>query len=171
MKIKGQIEVWEPTPKKIIKEILHFSQISSQDTIFDLGCGDGRIIIPAAKIYGARAVGFEIDPWLVKETKKKAKKNNVNVEVYEQDIAKVSLSQATVVYLYLSDDVIHDIFPIIYEKCEKGTKLVVLSPGWVTKKFPIKHKKYPPYKEMKINVWCGKWYVTDSWKIRMWIRG
>lgn len=161
-KLPGQISVWEPTPRDIMKEVLHFSQISKGDMIFDLGCGDGRILIEAAKKYDAKAIGFDINPWLVKKTRQDAKENKVGrlVKARKQDILKIQdFHLANVVYLYLPDGAVHKIFPILYDKCRKGTKIITLGSHHVTGN----NKHYPVYKEMTINK------PARFWKIRMWL--
>lgn len=161
-RLPGQISVWEPTPRDIMKEVLHFSQISSSDMIFDLGCGDGRMLIEAAKEYGASAIGFDINGWLVRKTRQDARKNGVGhlVKARKQNMMKIQeLHRATVIYMYLPDGAIRKIFPILYDQCKKGTKIITLGSYHVTGD----NKNYPVYKEMVIN------NPERFWKIRMWI--
>lgn len=83
--------------------MLELAEVKRGDVIYDLGSGDGRIVIRAAKKYGAKGVGIEIDPELVQRSREAAKKEGVEhlVEFREQDALTVDLSQATVVTLYM----------------------------------------------------------------------
>jgi SAM-dependent methyltransferase len=92
-----------PTPPEVVDRMLELAEVKRGDVVYDLGSGDGRIIIRAAKRYGARGVGFEIDPDLVALSRAAAKKEGVEhlVEFREQDALTVDLSPATVVTLYM----------------------------------------------------------------------
>ena len=91
------------TPMKVVERMLSLAGVQSDDVVYDLGSGDGRIVITAAKKYGARAVGFEIDPRLVDESRNSVRRAGVQdlVEIRQQDILQADLSGATVVTLYL----------------------------------------------------------------------
>ena len=98
-----------PSPLPVVKKMLKLAEVGSEDVIYDLGCGDGRIIIMAAKEYGARGVGVDIDPEKIAESKVNANKEGVNklTTFIRQDMAKVDLSDATVVTMFLlSSDII-----------------------------------------------------------------
>jgi precorrin-6B methylase 2 len=86
--------------------MLTLAAIQKGDLVYDLGAGDGRVVITAAKKYGVKAVGFELDPGLVKLARENVRKQGVEklVEIREQDFMSVDLSPATVVTLYLSQD-------------------------------------------------------------------
>jgi len=88
-----------PTPEHAVEEMLALAEVSKEDVVYDLGSGDGRIVAMAAKKYGARAVGFEIDPHLVAESREKIRQENLDglAEIRQQDILTVDLSGATVV--------------------------------------------------------------------------
>jgi SAM-dependent methyltransferase len=91
------------TPQEVVDRMLELAQVSQQDLLYDLGSGDGRIVITAAKRYGAKAVGFEIDPALVKHSRRNIKEAGVEhlAEIREQDVRNVDLAAATVVTMYL----------------------------------------------------------------------
>ena len=91
------------TPQEVVDRMLELAQVSQGDLLYDLGSGDGRIVITAAKRYGAKAVGFEIDPALVRHSQRSIKEAGVDhlAEIREQDIRTVDLSPATVVTMYL----------------------------------------------------------------------
>lgn len=92
-----------PTPQEVVDRMLELAQVSQGDVLYDLGSGDGRIVITAARRYRAKAVGFEIDPALVTYSQRNIKEAGVEAlaEIREQDIRTVDLSPASVVTMYL----------------------------------------------------------------------
>jgi len=96
-----------PTPNDVVDRMLTLAEIGPDDVLYDLGCGDGRILVTAAKTYGCRAKGCDLDPLRIEESRKNAEKNGVAdlVTVAQEDLAKVDLTEATVVTLYLSPEV------------------------------------------------------------------
>jgi cyclopropane fatty-acyl-phospholipid synthase-like methyltransferase len=92
-----------PTPQEVVDRMLELAQVSHGDLLYDLGSGDGRIVITAARRYGAQAVGFEIDPALVTNSKRNIKEAGVEAlaEIRDQDVRTVDLSPASVVTMYL----------------------------------------------------------------------
>lgn len=94
------------TPEKVVVEMLRLAEVGKKDVVYDLGSGDGRILILAAKLYGARGVGFELDASLVAQAGANARRAGVAhlVEFRNQDVLTVDPSPATVVTIYLSPD-------------------------------------------------------------------
>ena len=92
-----------PTPQEVVDRMLELAQVSTGDVLYDLGSGDGRIVITAARRYGAKAVGFEIDAALVKHSQRSIREAGLEnlAEIREQDIRTVDLSPASVVTMYL----------------------------------------------------------------------
>jgi SAM-dependent methyltransferase len=92
-----------PTPHEVVDRMLELAEVKNGDLLYDLGSGDGRIVISAARRYGIRAVGFEIDTGLVKEARAAIKEAGLDhlAEIQEQDVRTVDLSPATIVTLYL----------------------------------------------------------------------
>jgi len=92
-----------PTPQEVVDRMLELAQVSQGDLLYDLGSGDGRIVITAARRYGAQAVGFEIDPALVTHSQRNIKEAGVEAlaEIRDQDVRTVDLSPASVVTMYL----------------------------------------------------------------------
>jgi cyclopropane fatty-acyl-phospholipid synthase-like methyltransferase len=92
-----------PTPIEVVERMLEMAEVKQGDVVYDLGSGDGRIVIRAAKKYGVRAVGIEMDSWLVAAARAKAKEEGVDdlVEFRIEDALKTDLSRATVVTLYM----------------------------------------------------------------------
>jgi len=97
---------FDPTPQEVVNRMLALAGVHKGDVVYDLGAGDGRIVIAAAKKYGVKAVGYEIDPGLAKLARENVRKQGVEklVEIREQDFMSADLSPATVVTLYLSQD-------------------------------------------------------------------
>ena len=93
-----------PTPQEVVERMLELAEVRKEDLLYDLGSGDGRIVITAARKYGAKAVGFEIDRALVKNSRDRIREAGLEhlVEIREQDVRTVDLSPASVLTMYLS---------------------------------------------------------------------
>jgi SAM-dependent methyltransferase len=115
-----------PTPEEVVIEMLQMAQVTQNDIIYDLGCGDGRIVITAAKVFGARGVGVDIDPVRIKESNENARKAGVTdrVKFIEQDLFKTDISQATVVTLYLNSELNLQLRPKLFRELRPGTRIV-----------------------------------------------
>jgi len=115
-----------PTPQAIVEEMLKLAQVRKRDVVYDLGCGDGRIVITAARKYGARGVGVDLDPDRVKESQENAKKRGVGklVEIRQGDVLRTDVSEATVVTLYLLPEVNLKLRPILEEQLKPGSRIV-----------------------------------------------
>lgn len=92
-----------PTPIPVVERMLELADVKRDDVVYDLGSGDGRIVIHAAKKYGARGVGIDLDPKLVEQARKRAAEEGVShlVEFREGDALQADISEATVVTLYM----------------------------------------------------------------------
>ena len=92
-----------PTTMPVVAKMLELASVSKDDLVYDMGCGDGRILIMAAKKYGARGVGIDLDPVRIAEAKKNAEEEGVShlVEFRAEDGTKTDISKATVVTLYM----------------------------------------------------------------------
>jgi cyclopropane fatty-acyl-phospholipid synthase-like methyltransferase len=114
-----------PTPQEVVDKMIELGGVKKGDTVYDLGSGDGRIVITAAK-KGARAVGFEIDPDLLKESRENIKKAGVEnlAEIRQQDILTVDLSPANVVTMYLLPDVNLKLQPNVLKQMKPGSRVV-----------------------------------------------
>jgi len=95
--------IYLPTPQKVVDKMLEVAAVGSNDLVYDLGCGDGRILVTAATRCGARGVGFEMDPLLVGMARDNVSRNNVGhlVTIEQRDLFEVDLSDASVVTLFL----------------------------------------------------------------------
>jgi SAM-dependent methyltransferase len=114
-----------PTPQEVVDKMVELAGVKKGDTVYDLGSGDGRIVITAAK-KGARAVGFEIDGDLVKESRENIRKAGVqnSAEIRQQDILTVDLSPASVVTMYLLPDVNLKLKPKLLSQLKPGSRVV-----------------------------------------------
>ena len=114
------------TPQETVEAMLELANVSSDDTVYDLGSGDGRIPIEAANRYDARGVGIEIKPSLVDRARKNAKLSGVSnkVEFRRQDIFEADFREATVVTLYLFPEVNLKLRPMLFEQLEPGDRVV-----------------------------------------------
>jgi SAM-dependent methyltransferase len=114
-----------PTPHDVVDKMIKLAGVKNGDTVYDLGSGDGRIVIAAAK-RGARAVGFEIDPDLVKQSQENIRIAGVldRAEIRNQDILTVDLSAASVVTMYLLPDVNLKLKPNLLSQLKTGSRVV-----------------------------------------------
>jgi hypothetical protein len=114
-----------PTPQEVVDKMIELAEVKKGDTVYDLGSGDGRIVITAAK-KGARAVGFEIDGDLVKESRENIRKAGVQnlAEIRQQDILTVDVSPASAVTMYLLPDVNLKLKPTLLSQLKPGSRVV-----------------------------------------------
>jgi SAM-dependent methyltransferase len=115
-----------PTSSGVADAMLKLAGVTAADTVYDLGSGDGRIVIAAAKKYGARGVGIELDSDLVKKARKNARSAGVadRVTFLQQDLFKADLSDATVVTLYLSNSVNMRVRGMLQRQLRPGARVV-----------------------------------------------
>ncbi|MBW4677265.1 MAG: class I SAM-dependent methyltransferase [Desmonostoc geniculatum HA4340-LM1] len=115
-----------PAPQGTIEHAMKEVKVGKDDIVYDLGSGDGRIPITAAKKFGARGVGIEIDPQLVRKSNENAKNAGVSdkVKFIQQDIFKSNFSDATVVFLYLGEDINIKLRPQLFKQLKPGTRVV-----------------------------------------------
>lgn len=114
------------TPLVVVNEMLRLAAVSADDVVYDLGSGDGRIVIAAARDRGARGVGFEIDPDLVAQATERARRLGLaeRVSFHQDDLFKADLREATVVTLYLSPDLNRRLRPKLLEELRPGSRIV-----------------------------------------------
>ena len=114
-----------PTPQEVVDKMVELAGVKKGDVVYDLGSGDGRIVITAAK-KGAKAVGFEIDGDLVKQSRDNIRNAGVQevAEIRQQDILTVDLSAASVVTMYLLPDVNLQLKPKILSQLKPGSRVV-----------------------------------------------
>lgn len=117
---------FEATPQRIVEEMLQMAKVNRNDMVYDLGCGDGRFVITAAKKYGARGVGIDIDPERIKESNQNARLAGVTdkVKFKEGDLFETSIREATVVTLYLLPDLNLELRPKLLKELRPGSRVV-----------------------------------------------
>jgi hypothetical protein len=114
-----------PTPQNVVEAMLEMAHVTSADVVYDLGSGDGRIPITAAQKYGARGIGIEIEPRLIRESLDNAVKAHVTDRVWfvNQDLFETDLSPATVITMYLHPRMLLQLMPKL-KRLRPGTRIV-----------------------------------------------
>ena len=117
--------IFVPTPEEVVEAMLQVANVTKNDIVYDLGCGDGRIPVTAAKKYGARGVCIDIDPQRIKDATENVKKNNVGhlVRIVQADLFTQDISEATVVTLYLLPALNLKLMPTL-KQMKPGTRVV-----------------------------------------------
>jgi len=117
---------WEPSPPEVVQAILELANVQKDDIVYDLGCGDGRIVIAAARDFGARGIGIDIDPVRIAESGENALKAGVTsrVQFREEDLFEADFHDATVVTLFLWPSLNFKLIPILKQQLKPGTRIV-----------------------------------------------
>jgi len=123
------------TPMEVVEKMLKMAELSTEDILYDLGCGDGRIVIMAAKTYGAEGVGIDIDSKRIRECEEGAKREGVGdkVRFIHKDATKVDFSEATVITIYLLPESNAILVPLFEKYLKPGTRVISHNyyiPGW-----------------------------------------
>lgn len=115
-----------PTPDDVVQRMLRLARVTPSDVVYDLGCGDGRIVITAAKRYGVRGTGVDIDPERIREANENARKAGVagRVRFVNEDLFQIDFSDATVVTLYLLPRLNLQLRPRLINELKPGTRIV-----------------------------------------------
>ncbi|MBV6623664.1 MAG: class I SAM-dependent methyltransferase [Rivularia sp. (in: Bacteria)] len=115
-----------PCQQEIVEAILELAQINSKDIFYDLGSGDGRILITAAEKYGTRGIGIDIDPVRIKQARQKALKSSVGkkIEFYQQNLFDSNFADATVIFIYLLPHLNLRLRPQLWQQLKPGTRIV-----------------------------------------------
>lgn len=126
---------YAPSPMEVVERMLESAKVSSSDVVYDLGSGDGRVVIKAAQKYGAKAVGIELDLKLAEESKQKVREADLEklVTIVRGDMLKIDLKPATVVTIYLPPESNAKLRPILEKGLTPGTRVVSHAapiPGW-----------------------------------------
>jgi tRNA/tmRNA/rRNA uracil-C5-methylase (TrmA/RlmC/RlmD family) len=118
--------IFVPTPQEVVDAMLKLAKVGPNDVVYDLGSGDGRIPITAARTYGARGVGIDIDPQRIREANENLKTANVadKVRFLNQDLFTTNISEATVVTLYLLPSLNLKLIPKLNAELRPGTRVV-----------------------------------------------
>ena len=117
--------IYVPTPQAVVDKMLEMAEVKKGDVVYDLGCGDARIVVTAAKRYGVKAYGFDIDPKRIQESLENVRTNKVEhlVTIKQQDIFTLDLREANVVTLYLLPELNVRLMPQL-EKLKPGSRIV-----------------------------------------------
>lgn len=157
---EGKLDVpYVPTPMPVVQKMLEMGEVTKDDLLYDLGCGDGRIVSTAAKERGARGVGIDLDPDRIKEAQAYAKTQGVTdrVKFMQADLFKSDFSPATVVTLYLLDSVNQRLRPQLWKQLKVGTRVVShdFSMG----------SQWPPERTERVgNSTIYRWTITEAHK-------
>ncbi len=117
--------IYVPTPPEVVDAMLRLAKVTKNDVVYDLGSGDGRIVITAAQKYGARGIGFDIDPQRISEANANLQQAGVGdrVKFVQADLFQQDLSEATVITLYLLPSLNLKLRPMLW-KLKPGTRIV-----------------------------------------------
>ena len=118
--------IFVPTPQEVVEDMLRLANVQKGDVLYDLGSGDGRIAITAARKYGVKATGIDIDPERIREANENARRNGVTdlVKFRQEDLFKADFREATVVTLYLLPDLNEKLRPRLWSELKPGTRIV-----------------------------------------------
>jgi len=165
-----------PTPEEVVVEMLKMARVTPNDIVYDLGCGDGRIVITAAKVFGARGVGVDIDPNLIRQSNENARKEGVadRVRFIEQDLLETDIREATVVALYLLPELNLQLRPKLLRDLRPGSRVVAhefdmgdWKPDNMAKVPKVKlyyHPRIPYEKDTWFYFWIIPANVEGSWR-------
>src|SRR4029453_2440200 len=136
--------IFVPTPAEVVDAMLKLAKVTPKDVVYDLGCGDGMIVTAAAKDFGAKSIGIDINPVRVKEANERVAKAGVTdkVTIRNEDLFTANISDATVVTLYLLQSLNEKLIPKLNKDLKPGTRIVsqTFSMG----------DKYPPEQTVEV---------------------
>jgi uncharacterized protein (TIGR03000 family) len=148
-----------PTPKEVVEAMCKLADVKQDDVVFDLGCGDGRLVIMAVEKFGAKkGIGVDLDPERIKESKENAKNSKVEdkLEFREGDVFKVpDLEKASVILLYMSDELGEQLGPILRKRLKPGSRIV-------SHRFLLGDWKPEKTETMEVD---GEEYKIHLWKV------
>lgn len=158
-----------PTPHEVVDAMLEMAGVGPSDVVYDLGCGDGRIVVRAAQRFGARGVGVDIEPKLVRQSRENARRAGVeeNVRFFCQDLFQTEVREATVVTLFLLPDVNLRLRPKLFRELRPGARVV-------SHKFPM--GEWEPDRRIRVKaadgerslfLWVMPAAVGGVWEMRL----
>ena len=117
---------FQPSPRPVVTQMLVLAGVHQGDVVYDLGCGDGRFLIAAAQLYGARGVGIDIDPEMIEQSLRNAREAGVSESVAfrHEDLFEADISDATVVILFLWPEVTRALHSKLRRDLQPGTRVV-----------------------------------------------
>lgn len=148
-----------PTPQEVVDRMLEIARVGKSDMVYDLGCGDGRMVVTAARKYGARGVGIDIDPQRIAEARANAAKAKVGdrVKFNVGNLFETDLSGASVVTLYLLNSINRQLRPQLWRQLKVGTRVV-------SHAFDMGDEWPPEKTETVAGSTIYYWTVTDAQK-------
>ena len=165
-----------PSPQSVVSDMLRYAEVNASDFLIDLGSGDGRIVLTAAKVFGARGFGVEIKEDLVKRANQSAKDQGLaeRVKFVKQDLFRTDISQATVVTMYLLPDTVNLLKDKFLTELKPGTRIVSHDyplTGWIPEKYvqmDLEDKvKISGVTTTLIYVYVVPARVAGNWNVRM----
>lgn len=155
-----------PSKPEVVAEMLRMAKVGKDDILYDLGCGDGRIVITAAQLYGTRGVGIDIDPDRIAESKENAAQAKVNnlVKFLEQDLFEADFHEATVVSLYLLTSVNLRLRPRLLSQLRPGTRVVSHNYGMDTWKADDSSIVMVNEQSHNVYLWIVPANVSGGWE-------
>ena len=125
-KLREPDVIYVPTPQNVVDAMLKLANVHSGDVVYDLGCGDGRVVVTAAKQYGVRGVGIDINPERIAEAQENVRKNEVTnrVTIRNEDLFEADIKEASVVTLYLLTSLNVKLRPKLWRDLKPGTRVV-----------------------------------------------
>ena len=156
-----------PTRNEVVEQMLDIANVNKEDILYDLGCGDGRIVITAAKKFGTHGVGIDIDPVRISESKENAIKECVtdNVQFIEQDLFEADISEATVVTLYLLQSVNLKLRPKLFRELKPGTRIVSHDFDMGEWKYDKTSEAINDYHDHTVYFWILPANVSGDWEV------
>jgi SAM-dependent methyltransferase len=167
-----------PTPQAVVDEMLRLARVGAQDYVIDLGCGDGRIVIAAAKAYGARGFGVDLDGGLVNTAQREAERQGVAARALfrQSDLFVTDIGEATVLTMYLYPSVNLQLRPRLFELLKPGTRVVShdFDMGeWQPDEratVPVPGKRYGPPRS-EIYLWIVPANAAGAWRWELAVAG
>ncbi|GBC99327.1 Ribosomal protein L11 methyltransferase [bacterium HR17] len=156
-----------PTPYEVVREMLKVARVGPNDIVYDLGCGDGRIVITAIKEFRAkRGVGVDIDPQRIRESNENAQKAGVTdrVRFLQQDLFQTDIGEATVITLYLLPSVNLRLRPKLFRECRPGTRIVSHDFDMGEWEADRTLRVRGPYREHTVYYWVLPAGVAGTWR-------
>lgn len=125
-KLREPDVIYVPTPQVVVEGMLDLAGVTAKDVVYDLGCGDGRLVVTAAKKYGARGVGIDINPERIQESNDNVRQAGVQdkVTIRNEDLFEADIKEATVVTLYLLESLNTKLRPKLWADLKPGTRIV-----------------------------------------------
>jgi SAM-dependent methyltransferase len=164
-----QLDVpYVPTPHEVVAEMLKMAAVTDKDVVYDLGCGDGRIVISAARDHGASGVGVDLDPRRIEESKQNAEAAGVaeRVEFFVRDLFEMDISPASVVTLYLLPDINVRLRPTLLSELRPGSRIVSHDFDMGDWK-PDEQKRVQVVRGHNIYYWVIPAQTAGTWRVRV----